>query len=305
MSRFIYKPLTGYTPENRKEFLKLYKESIRKGELLVDLLNYDIYITNDGIEVPIPVTADLRNEIIEFIIGEFGPISQANNSSFLEEAINVEDKPNDYVRKMNLMKNLRDQILEYRQNAVLENNELSNNIKRMNHEIVYFFNKINDYNFTKILEVDPTIEDLLQVYVSNAIKYNEFADKYTTLVKRLQEYKDKIKKFNEKCDKTFDNIINLFSEINAKVDLRKYPLPPSIKYSITAGENINEDPTGDYIGGLITHKLEDDTKTEEIPFPNKPDGIINTETFENVGVNSLNEPIYKITHSVEIDYQES
>ena len=45
--------------------------------------------------------------------------------------------------------------------------------------------------------------------------------------------------------------------------------------------------------------------SEEIPFPNKPDGIINTETFENVGVNSLNEPIYKITHSVEIDYQES
>ena len=45
MSRFIYKPLTGYTPENRKEFLKLYKESIRKGELLVDLLNYDISLT--------------------------------------------------------------------------------------------------------------------------------------------------------------------------------------------------------------------------------------------------------------------
>lgn len=70
MGRYVYQPIIlrnapdGYQEE---EFIKNYFKSIKTGELLVDLRNYDIFVTEEGIELPIPVTRNLREIIIGFV----------------------------------------------------------------------------------------------------------------------------------------------------------------------------------------------------------------------------------------------
>lgn len=68
MGRYIYKPiLLKYSPGNEEEYKREYIKSIESGELLVDLSNYDLYVTEEGIELPIPSTKKIKDEIINFI----------------------------------------------------------------------------------------------------------------------------------------------------------------------------------------------------------------------------------------------
>jgi len=66
MGRYIYQPII-MEKYSDQEYLKRYKQSIQTGEMLVDLQNYDIFVTEEGIELPIPITRNLREIVMSYI----------------------------------------------------------------------------------------------------------------------------------------------------------------------------------------------------------------------------------------------
>lgn len=246
MPRYVYKPLIGYTPENKSEFLQKYKESLMLGELLVDILNYDIYVSKDGLEIPIPVTSDLRKEIISFIKDYmYGPIPNSicyndetviNRGSFLEPPKNDEEY-NSYQKKIEAIEKMKLEIKEIREKVNNDSSDLENNVMRMEHEIKYFFSDLNLFNLSNAYKFNQTIKDIQQSLNSLDNEILEETQKFMKYKDTFKFYNDKIEIIKKDMRNIYANVINLYSEINAKVDLRHYPEVPRAEVKIIAGNS--------------------------------------------------------------------
>ena len=59
MGRFRYLPMTY------DEYMNKYVNSLKTGELLVDLSSHDVYVTEEGFNIPIPTTKGLKEHVIK------------------------------------------------------------------------------------------------------------------------------------------------------------------------------------------------------------------------------------------------
>lgn len=163
MGRYIYQPIimTNYSDQ---EYLKRYKQSIQTGELLVDLQNYDIYVTEEGIELPIPITKNLREVVMDYIRS----IKSDFNTRYmylLRYADNIR-KLKEEIDKLNI--NLRPSIInldrqttgafyrnKYYESNTLQNLHLSGSIN---------VNIFNDYNDISTSKYRKLVEELMWLY---------------------------------------------------------------------------------------------------------------------------------------------
>lgn len=61
MGRFRYLPITY------DEYMNKYVNSLKTGELLVDLSSHDVYVTEEGFNIPIPTTKGLKEHVIKYL----------------------------------------------------------------------------------------------------------------------------------------------------------------------------------------------------------------------------------------------
>ena len=51
----------------KAQYLEKYVNTLKTGEILVDLKDHDIYVTEDGYNLPIPSTKGIRDQVIDFL----------------------------------------------------------------------------------------------------------------------------------------------------------------------------------------------------------------------------------------------
>lgn len=56
-----------YIPMNKNQYMEKYINTLKTGEILVDLKDHDIYVTEDGYNLPIPSTKGIRDQVINFL----------------------------------------------------------------------------------------------------------------------------------------------------------------------------------------------------------------------------------------------
>lgn len=220
MGRYIFKPLI-YSEENKEEFLEKYKESLQTGELLVDLKDYDIFISNAGLEYPIPVTSEIRNEIINWIENEEGPLVQYKMNELLTEKTEDATEAN-IKRKKELIENLKKEIDKYRKLFSDNTDDTENGLMRINRECNYFYRDLASYTLTMVTDMDSYIKDVKKLI-------NEILLRYLNAHRRFREVKQKIYSikntidnieptFEESLKEDFKKTINMGVSLNSKMD---------------------------------------------------------------------------------------
>ena len=63
------------------EYLTKYVNSLKTGEMLVDLTNHDIYVTEEGLNIPIPTTKKLREQVVNFLENDLEGLKLQTNSA--------------------------------------------------------------------------------------------------------------------------------------------------------------------------------------------------------------------------------
>lgn len=246
MGRYIFKPLI-YSEENREEFLEKYKESLQTGELLVDLKDYDIFISNAGLEYPIPVTSEIRKEIIEWIESEEGPLAQYKQNELLTESTDDTTEAN-IQRKKELIENLKKEIDRYRKLFTDNTDDTENSLMRINRECNYFYRDLSSYTLTMVNDIDSYKNDVKKII-------NEILLRYLDVHRRFKKVKQKIysidnmvnnieDKFEDSLKEDFKKTINMGVSLNSKIDkeLLEKELPTyeaTIQFN-TSGLNAND-----------------------------------------------------------------
>lgn len=188
MGRYIYRPVSidfeNSTYESIKNFLNKYKESLKKGELLVDLHNYDIYISNNGLEYPIPVTSTLRKEIIEWIESE---------EKFNESLKDSQNQMN-LKKKKEILNQLMTKIIEYQEYLKENSSDSLDRTLNLEREVKYFYTNLSEYVLSQIIENNVVKNFMMNLFYEIDLEYSE-------LVHDFQQATDKINHMKELYDK--------------------------------------------------------------------------------------------------------
>jgi len=182
------------------EYLEKYVNSLKTGEILVDPDNHDVYITEEGLNIPLPKTSELRKEIIDFL---------SNNT----EGIKLK---NELVgRKLKYSEKLKESIENKQHEAYLKLNAL-NFQTNPNTSRAVFLEKFSRYNIHQLGTLKLEIDDL--------IKFTPiYAERLQNLVEKFNIYSSFISDQNyvrEKNDELFyiwQEIKGLFEEANKRV----------------------------------------------------------------------------------------
>lgn len=190
MGRFSYQPI------NYQDYLDNYLKSLKTGELLVDLTNNDIYVTEEGNNIPIPSFQPLREIIINKINKD---IEWAKTIKYIKER-NIE--------KLLLQKS---EIEQKEQNIfntyVKSTSELNDYHNRM-----IYIEKVNNFNVNQLGDLNLNLE-----------QFEKFVqDESSEEFYNLQELKKYINIFNS-INNNHTNIVtsnnvdltNLYNDIQA------------------------------------------------------------------------------------------
>ena len=223
MGRYIFKPLI-YSEENREEFLEKYKESLQTGELLVDLKDYDIFISNAGLEYPIPVTSEIRNEIINWIESEEGPLAQYKMNELLTEKTDDTTEAN-IKRKKELIENLKKEIDKYRKLFSDNTDDTENSLMRIDRECNYFYRDLASYTLTMVTDMNSYIKDVKKLineillrYLNAYRRFREVKQKIYSITNTIDNINNKESNFEESLKEDFKKIINMGVSLNSKMD---------------------------------------------------------------------------------------
>lgn len=247
MGRYIYKPLIAYfdgdSEEKKKEFLEKYKESLKTGELLVDLYNYDIYVSNSGLEYPIPVTSEIREEIINWIESEEGPLSQYKINGLINEK-STDSSESSLIRKQELIESLKNKIIEY-QNAFIGNTSEDENIlKRTLRECQYFYKDLGNYTLT-LVNGSPNYEtDNKRIYGEIVVKYFSLFERFKKLRARVNSQINTLNNLSNEIypilNEKYREVVNMGVSLNSKLDKKITNMEPPV-YKITIEVHLDHD----------------------------------------------------------------
>lgn len=247
MGRYIFKP-TNLHLENEDSlnyYLELYKESLSTGELLVDLTNYDIYIANNGLEYPIPIIKNLREKIINWIDSEDNPLN-----IFLKLNEKNQNEYSDINIKIENINKLMEQIKKQEEESLIADDYL-NSYSRIDHEVKYFYKDLTNYINSKVkltssleLELEKIIDDFYKRYMTSLRRLHLLYERYYNMEIDNIETKNLKDFFDEMI--SFEDIINMGVETNAKLNKTDIMDPPNVEISISLSmpkEDFTEDPS--------------------------------------------------------------
>ena len=197
MSRYVYQPM------EYKEYLKNFVDTLKTGELLVDMDEHDVYVTEEGINIPIPVTKTMKNDIINYLETDLEGIK-------LQMKITPE--------KIDNIFKIKSEIEEKQQTIYGHTMDLSEDVRDIINRSFYI-SKINEYNvnqlgdlnfdFDECFNIDSTIQEL-QNLISLFNYYNEdcrsiysedFTNKNNELIRIWNEIKKLFYSVNNKLNR--------------------------------------------------------------------------------------------------------
>lgn len=195
MSNYVYKPLTY------NEYLESYVNSLKTGEILVDEDNHDIYITEEGLNVPLPKTKNLRNDLIDFLSNNVEGIKLKN------ELVG---------RKLKYSDKIKERIENVQQNAftILNNETLQSNV---NTNKYVFLEKFSKYNINQVGILDLQIDEISSLYPNYAERLKNLAERFnihSTFTNDLNYSTAK----NQELMAIWTEIVALFNEVNLKLN---------------------------------------------------------------------------------------
>lgn len=196
MARYKYLPMT------KSQYMEKYINTLKTGEILVDLRDHDVYVTEDGYNIPIPSTKGIRDQVINFLENDVEGIKLKKRliPSIVSE---VSKKANDIERLQGIISNdtdiLESRLLNQRNTArflsvVNENNvnqlgDLEMNTNRLR-EIV-------DDNRLEVLleEFNRINNDARDIITADTTRYNrELMEIYRDMYRLMNEANGKLNK---------------------------------------------------------------------------------------------------------------
>ena len=186
--KYIYKPLQF------SDYINNYVNASKTGEIMLDVENDDIYVTEEGINLPISKTKELRTKVLNFLNNDIDGI---NLKSHLVN------------RKLTYVKKLKDKIIENQNSAfdILNNSSFQtydDTSKRV------YLEKVNNYNIQQLgnikLELDNTYDE--------SIKYNERLDELVKVFNKFSTYNGDLNYVSTKNAE----LVTIWTEINTLFD---------------------------------------------------------------------------------------
>jgi 5'-deoxynucleotidase YfbR-like HD superfamily hydrolase len=289
MARYVFKPLITYfsgDPEEKKfDFIRAYKDSLTSGELLVDLYNYEIYVASNGMEYPIPSTPELRQEIIDYIESDDGPLGSLSKNDLLNTESDDSSEAN-ITRKKEKLESLMEEVKKYNEACIEKINSNENSLKRINRETANWYNNLSRYVYKQMYTSNVDGSEIVKV------AYN-IINKYIDLYKRLyyidifmenfnndrQAITAKLNEFKKEAKDLFVEIANNQAAVNQKLDKSEimdssnnYKVP-EYTFNIDFDVSISEDNISDFENNINSLKKIDGKIIRTINF-NKQDSKI-------------------------------
>lgn len=191
-----------YLPIRYNDYLSKYINSLKTGELLVDLVDHDIYVTEEGMNLPVPTTKALKEAIIRFLETDLAGIK-----------LRTKELP----FKVNNLYSIYDQITE--QQFVATNKVHNLEAKFPNpRSIVTTINSINESNINHLgdLEID------LSTIADNTYKtrIQALADRFNELNNSSQSvlFDSTSTMYNKDLLFIWNDLRRLMAEAHAKLD---------------------------------------------------------------------------------------
>lgn len=236
MGRYIYKPVS-YT-----DWMNRYIDTLKSGEMLVDFDNgFDVYVTENGINIPIPVTKGLRDKVISFINKDLNTLTL--KESQIDENLSTTAGLYDKIRMAQInqygqLQLMDSQVREIKarnvsvstinQNTINQLGDLIVNtakfpVQNMSAELHYYinlWNKINvDHGFDGFIK--DYSQELVSMYkdIVNLTQWvNEALDGFPTGKAHTEFHQN-----NSKDVKVYDvNYSNYMNNLNFSTDVRAW-----------------------------------------------------------------------------------
>ena len=191
--RYIYQPL------NYDEYMKNYINTLKTGELLVDFHDYDIYVTEEGLNIPIPITKNLREKVLDFIRTNL-------DTPILKKSQISEDILNTSTFKYKIEQN---QAELYDRGLYLYNREADSRNKAI------ILEKITQRNINQLGDISLQLNNL--PIDDEIAKMKEYVERWNR-VNNVHNYTDHDPKINSDLKLMWDNIVQLMNIVNRKLD---------------------------------------------------------------------------------------
>ena len=139
-----------YIPMSYDDYMGKYINTLKTGELLVDLNNHDIYVTEEGFNIPIPATKQLRDKIINYLENDL-------------EGIKIRQQV--IPGKINNLFSIKQAIEEQQQNIFDRTKNLLDDSRSLDRQYT-FLNKVNENNVNQLgdlkVEIDSKVNERVQ-----------------------------------------------------------------------------------------------------------------------------------------------
>lgn len=184
------------------EYLKNYIDSLKTGELLVDLTEHDFYVTEEGINIPIPTTKALKQKVTDFLDNDISAIE-------LKRQLAGNKTKNLY----NLNKSIEDKLNE----IYSESRDLEGSGKDINNSYS-FIQSVNINNVNQLGDLKVNFESLERLDINSNIEelVNEFNRVNTNAMSGI--YSSSATNNNAYLLSLWNEIVGLMTDVTKKLD---------------------------------------------------------------------------------------
>lgn len=233
-----------FTPLSYDDYLKDYVNSLKTGEMLVDLTNHDIFVTEEGANIPIPTTKALRDKVVKFLETDLEGLKLQTNRALtnidkLQATISASKAAADasYDKALNLdgvapsFRSDSTFIQTVNSKTINQLGDLKINLSSLEGtgveeklgQLIAEFNRLNDSAFSGY-------------YHGEAVKHNE------VLLEIWQEISVLMDIVNQKADS--------LGSFSGSLRMKRNTTRNSEAYDCTYSRRLNNFTTWSYVGGL-------------------------------------------------------
>lgn len=181
--------------------MKNYINTLRTGEILVDFDDYDVYVTEEGLNIPIPVTKGLREKVLEFIKNDL------DTGLFKQSQIH-----DDISHTTALIQKINEKQQE-------ENNRLNFAQKRFNDakQRIVYLSDINEKNINQLGDIILQTGDYDKFIKDTTGKLKDYIDLFNK-INNDSSFNDDQRLKNQKLMNIWDAIRDLMKDTNEALD---------------------------------------------------------------------------------------
>lgn len=179
--------------------MRNYINTLRTGELLVDMQNYDIYVTEEGINIPIPITKGLREAVLKFINTELDTVVLKKSQISDNIAYTIP---------------LYEKINKQQQELFDRGMFLHNRKDNEDHRTIYL-SKVNQNNINQLGDINIQLNDL--PIDKHTAELKSYIDKFNQ-INNDHAFRSSIEQGRKEMMELWNNIVRLMDLTNMKLD---------------------------------------------------------------------------------------